>query len=173
MMAPGNAARAPFAFGLAPRILGRGVFIRPDGRHLDEQPRLGVTRCLGRGFCAEGVHGVEALCARGIENARQVDDGIGTLASRGQRGRVAHIGLHHHDLAGIAEGLQVAGEIGPAAGHADPVSTAGQRPHDVPAKETRSADDGDESVGWLNEHGNHPDVVGEGLLALHRQGCKD
>ena len=60
---------------------------------------------------------------------------------------------------GVAQGLQMARKIGPAAGHADAIAALGQRPHDVAAEKARAADDGDESVGRLNEHGNHPDVA--------------
>ena len=148
-----------FALGLAAGIFGGGVLVGADGRHLDEDPRLRGLCGLCRGLSPEGVDGVEVLRARRIEHAREVDHGIGALAGRRERGRIAHIGLHHHDLAGIAERLQVARKVGPAAGDADAVAAPGQRPHDVPADEARTADDGDESVGRLNEHGGHPDEL--------------
>ena len=55
----------------------------------------------------------------GIENAREVDDREGPLANRGERGWIAHIGLHRHDLARCAERLHMAREIRPPAGDAD------------------------------------------------------
>jgi hypothetical protein len=152
-------ARPLLALGLAPRIFGGGILVGPDRRHLDEDPGLGGPRRLGTSLGAKGMHRIEALGAGGIENARQVDHRIGALAGRGQRGRIAHIGLHHHDLPGVAQGLQVARKVGPAAGHPDAVAAPGECAHDVPAEKARAADDGDESVGWLNEHGNHPDVA--------------
>jgi hypothetical protein len=42
MMAPGNAARARFSpSAFAARILGGGILVSPDRRHLDEDPGLG------------------------------------------------------------------------------------------------------------------------------------
>jgi hypothetical protein len=56
----------------------------------------------------------------------------------------------------FAQGLQVARKVGPAAGDPDAVAAPRQRAHDVPADEARAADDGDESVGRLNEHVKSP-----------------
>ena len=58
-------------------------------------------------------------------------------------------------MAGGAQGLQMARQIGPPAGNADAVAALGQRPDDMPANEARTADDGDQSVGRLNEHEAH------------------
>jgi hypothetical protein len=147
--------RAGLAFGLAAGIGGRAAGIGANGRHLDEDTRPRRPGALGGGFRAEGMDGIEALGSGGIEHAGQVDHRISPVAGRRQRRRVADIGLHRHDLARHAEGLEVAGQIGAAAGCPDAIAPLGQRPDDVAAKKAGAADDGDElfRVLLVHEHG--------------------
>jgi hypothetical protein len=101
MMAPGNAARARFSPSAFERAYSAVEFSSaPMADIWMKHPCLGGTGRLGAGLGTEGVDGIEALRSGGIENARQVDDGIGAVAGRGERGGIADIGLNRHDLAG-------------------------------------------------------------------------
>ena len=103
MMAPGKAARARFSPSALLLAYCAGEFSSaPIADIWMKSLRPGGARRLGGGLRAKGMHRVEALGAGGIEHAREVDHRVGALAGRGERGRIAHIGLHHHDLPGIA-----------------------------------------------------------------------
>ena len=62
----------------------------------------------------------------------------------GDRIAVAHIGLHRHHLADVAERLQMAGEIGAAHGDADAVAGARQQLHDLRADKARATENSDQ-----------------------------
>ena len=123
----------------------RRILVRADGRDVHQAcagARGGAGDCLG----AFRLHGVEALPAFFIQDADQIDDGIGIAHRRLDRIRKAQIGLHGMDLADPAERLQVPGQFRTADRHPDPVMPHGQRPHYMAAEETRAAEDGDQLV---------------------------
>ena len=79
-----------------------------------------------------------------VQDADEIDDGIGAVGGREQRIRKAHIGLHGIDLAHAAERLKVACEL--RAPHRDPHAHPGfgDGAHHMAADEARAAIDGDE-----------------------------
>ncbi len=104
--------------------------------------RRGAGDCLG----AFRLHRVEALPALFIQDADQIDDGIGIAHRRLDRIRKSQIGLHGVDLADPAQRLQMSGQFRTAHRHPDPVIPDGQRPHHMAAEETRAAEDCDQLV---------------------------
>ena len=121
-----------FAERLGARIVRFGVQIGAQRRNMGEAGADRARR-FGDGAGAELVHGGEFLPAALMQDGDQIDDVVGALHGAVDRPAHAHIGLHRLDLADIAERLQMAGEIGPAAGDPDAVAALGQRPHDVAA----------------------------------------
>ena len=88
------------------------------------------------------MDGIKTLRPATGQNASQIDHRIGPVTDGGQRRRIAHIGLHRHDLAGCPQGLHMPRKVRPAAGHADAVAALGQRPHNVAANKAGAADKG-------------------------------
>ena len=123
----------------------RRILVRPDGRDV-HQACAGARRRAGDRLGAFRLHGVEALPAFFIQDADQIDHGIGIAHRRLDQIRKPQIGLHGVDLADPAERLQVPGQFRTADRHPDPVMPHGQRPHHMAAEETRAAEDGDQLV---------------------------
>ena len=106
---------------LRARIVRRRILVRADGRDVHQAcagARRGAGDCLG----AFRLHRVEALPALFIQDADQIDDGIGIAHRRLDRIRKSQIGLHGVDLADPAERLQVPGQFRTADRHPDPVA---------------------------------------------------
>jgi hypothetical protein len=78
---------------------------------------------------------------------------VGALNGAVDRPPDADIGLDGLYLAGIAERLQVAGKVGPAAADADAVAAHGQCAHDMAANEPGPTENGDE-LGDLEDFGH-------------------
>ena len=99
------------------------------------------------------MNSIKTLRAPAEKNASQVDDRLGAVTNGRERVRVAHIGLHWHDLPGHPQRLDMAGEIGSAAG--DPDAKA------------RAAKDGDQRVGG---DGGHAALFGVERMESERRG---
>ena len=106
------------------------------------------------------------------EDADQVDHGVGAGHRPVDRGAVAQVGLHRHDLADAAERLQMGGEVGPAAGGADAPAVPRQGAHDVAAEEAGGAEHGDDRLLFSNE--GHDTLPKHGLRrpACHQRAGK-
>ena len=148
-------AHGGLAPGLAAGIDGSGPEVRPDGRHLDEAAHAGRPRGLGHGPSALDVDGLEALAAALGQDADEVHRDLGVAQRRGERGGVAHVGLHGLDLTDAAERLEIVGEVGAAAAGPDAKARAGQRPDDVAPQKARAAEDGHQPIGREIGSGHH------------------
>ena len=102
---------------------------------MDEIGDAGIAGGAGHGAGAEGMHGVEALAAALGEDRDEVDHRIRAPQGSGDGSRIAHIGLDRMDLANLADGLQVEGEVGAAGGDPNAPALAGERAHDVAPEE--------------------------------------
>ena len=100
--------------------------------------------CFRHRAGAEVLHRAKGVAAGFKQDADAVDDVIRADDRPVDRIPVPEIGLDGDDLANTAQGLKMPGEIRPADGHADAVSAAGERTHDVAANKAGPAEDRDE-----------------------------
>ena len=120
----------------------------------------GGPRGFRHGLRAELMDGGEALPPAFVQDADEVDDVVGALDGALDRPAHAQIGLHRLDLPDIAERLEVAGEVGAAAGGADAVAAHGKGTYDVPADEARAAENDDQLWRFQNfGHGEAPAIL--------------
>ena len=133
-----------------------------DGRHLDEAPHARLPRRLRHGAGAIDVHGLEGLVAGLGQDADEVHRHLGVAQGRGERGRVAHVGLDGMDLPHAAERLEVVGEVRAAATGHDAEPGPGEGTHDVAPQESGGAEDGHLPIGR---------EIGSGHHALHERWC--
>ncbi len=108
---------------------------RAEGRR-GERHRLG----------SKSVYRLEPLPAALEQDADQVDHQVGIAHGCLDRRRVTQIGLHSVDLSDPPERLQMAGQLGPAHGDANPVAALSERPHHMAAEKARAAEDRDQRV---------------------------
>jgi hypothetical protein len=108
---------------------------------VDKRANAGFLRRLGDRSCSEGLYGVETLPAPFAQNANEIDHRVGASNRRRHGRRITQIGLHGVNLTDPADGLQVKGKIGAADGDADSPTLPGERPDNMSANETRTAED--------------------------------
>ena len=137
-------------------ITGAGRGIGTNGRDVNETRNAGGGDSFGYRAGAKGLHRGVSLAANGRENADEVDDGVGTADRPIDRGTVAQVGLHRHDLAEAAERLQMRRQIGASTSRADAPAALGQRTHYVATEETGSPEDGDDRLFFPNDGHDDP-----------------
>ncbi len=141
--------------GLGAAVDGVRLRVGADGRHLDEAPHARVPRRRRHGAGAVDVHGLEGLVAALGQDADEVHRHLGVAQGRGERGRVAHVGLDGLDLPDAAERLEVVGEVGAAATGHDAEPGPGEGAHDVASQEPGGAEDGHLPIGREIGSGHH------------------
>ena len=102
------------------------------------------------------VNSREFLLAALGENADEIDRRVGAPQRGRHRRRVAHIGLHRHNLPRTAQRLQEEGEVGPAARHAHAPAVARQSPDNVTPNEPRAAEHRHQPLGSYALHRHFP-----------------
>ncbi len=99
-------------------------------------PDTGSRRFLGNRPRALGLHGLELLAAALMEDADQIDDGIGACDGARDRGAIPHIGGDGCHLPDDARGLQEQRLVRTAHRHPHRPVVTGQIRHHVAADES-------------------------------------
>jgi hypothetical protein len=110
------------------------------------KPRMRLGSDARDGFGASRLYGFERLATAFEQDTNQIDHDSGITRRGSDRFRTADIGLHRMDLPDPPHRLQMTGQFGPSYGHPDAKIRLGKRAHNVPAKKTGTAENGNECV---------------------------
>ncbi len=115
---------------------------------------------------AQHLNGVETLATAFSKDADEVHDMVGTLDDMFDRSAVADIGLHHLNLADIAERSHVIGNFRLAHGNAHAIAALGETCDDRAPDKAGAAENGDQfrPVVDFVRFGLHPKLLHESQL---------
>jgi hypothetical protein len=120
-----------------------------DARDMDQPVDARGARRLGDRPRAPRVDGLVALAAVLEGDARGIDHGLAAFDGGGHRLRYPEIGTHQGDLADIARGLDLFGQLDAPGGHPHEIALGCQCPHDGLAQKAAAA----ENRNLLDLHG--------------------
>ena len=149
-----SGADRALALALGAAISAFALRIGADRRDVDERRQAGRGGGLGDVARALDMDFVK----RPLEDADQVDRGIGPGERGGDGGLVGHVGADELDLAEPAQRLEEPGAPGVAPGDADAHAGLQQRLGDVAAEKAAAAEQSDEQIGLGRHVGPLPPV---------------